>query len=150
MNYVTISNYGFTDDEVAEVNDGTLITNITGYIDPVTQITNMLLAGETLDQIRQGTYEYDNVDEDGNPITDNDPDSDDYQSDPTRSTDYDLLDVRREMDRYQLALRKAAVIGGKNVGRNVDVQSDNTDGGSKAGSGSVDTDPAQNPPGGIQ
>lgn len=75
--YKTISNYDFTDEDVTEVNDGTIVTDDSGYIDSNTYILQALQAGQDLDELRAGTYEYD---DDGD--SDSEPD---FYLDPLRT-----------------------------------------------------------------
>lgn len=68
--YPCVSDYPYSDDDVAEPNDGTVMVDTSGYIDPSTYIAQMLEAGIMLDQIRRGEYDYDGDDDDIDPDID--------------------------------------------------------------------------------
>lgn len=69
---------------IGEFNDGESIVDAAGYISPKQRITNLLRAGERLDNFRREMYDYGRLDED-----------DGVWIDPLRSKGIDLSDISR-------------------------------------------------------
>lgn len=86
---------------VGEVLSDELITEQTGYRTLEQQVTDLIVAGQRLDDYRRGIYDSDN----------HDIDDDDY-FDPTRSPDFDMFDaldgVSHLKATFEAALSKAA------------------------------------------
>lgn len=68
--YKCISDYDYSDSDVAEPITPNDECDLTGYIDSSTYIAQMLEAGIMLDQVRRGTYDYEGDDDDYDPDID--------------------------------------------------------------------------------
>lgn len=93
--YSYIDNGGF---ETHETNDGTVITDSTGYIPASRYISQMLESGVLLERQRANNSEYEyegNVDED------------DIAVDPTRLKSFDVIDAQRTTEYLEQLERKA-------------------------------------------
>lgn len=99
IDYGCPSNYAASDADVCEYNDGTIVFDDTGWIEPSLYISQMLDAGRTLDEVRRGTYDYDG-----------DDDSIDPAIDPTRSLNVDPADVDMWTDVLQAEIARKASI----------------------------------------
>lgn len=80
-----------------EVNCGETIVDAAGYISPKQRITNIIRAGERLEELRREMYDYDSDDED-----------DGYTIDPLRKPGLDLSEVSQLQNLALSRLRERA------------------------------------------